>query len=66
MIIIGIDPGIKGAICILKDGKILDVFDMPTMPVGKKISPKLMAHRFTMKSIGICIAENIPFSTPKD
>ena len=36
MIIIGIDPGIKGAICILKDGKILDVFDMPTMPVGKK------------------------------
>ena len=36
MIIIGIDPGIKGAICILKDGKILDVFDMPIMPVGKK------------------------------
>jgi len=36
MLIIGIDPGINGAICILKDGKILDVFDMPTMPVGKK------------------------------
>ena len=36
MIIIGIDPGIQGAICILKDGKILDVFDMPIMPVGKK------------------------------
>ena len=36
MIIIGIDPGIKGAICILKDGKILDVFDMPIMPIGKK------------------------------
>jgi len=36
MIIIGIDPDIKGAICILKDGKILDVFDMPIMPVGKK------------------------------
>ena len=36
MLIIGIDPGIKGAICILKDGEILDVFDMPTMPVGKK------------------------------
>ena len=50
MLIIGIDPGIKGAICILKDGKILDVFDMPIMPVGKKISPKLMAHRSTMKS----------------
>ena len=36
MLIIGIDPGINGAICILKDGKILDVFDMPIMPVGKK------------------------------
>ena len=36
MLIIGIDPGIKGAICILKDGAILDVFDMPIMPVGKK------------------------------
>ena len=36
MLIIGIDPGLKGAICILKDGKILDVFDMPIMPVGKK------------------------------
>ena len=36
MLIIGIDPGIKGAICILKDGKILDVFEMPIMPVGKK------------------------------
>ena len=36
MLIIGVDPGIKGAICILRDGKILDVFDMPIMPVGKK------------------------------
>ena len=36
MLIIGIDPGIKGAICIFKDGNILDVFDMPVMPVGKK------------------------------
>tara|TARA_B100000989_G_scaffold298386_1_gene287441 strand:- start:4700 stop:5188 length:489 start_codon:yes stop_codon:yes gene_type:complete len=36
MLIIGIDPGIKGAICILKDGEILDIFDMPIMPVGKK------------------------------
>ena len=36
MLIIGIDPGIKGAICIFKNGIILDVFDMPTMPVGKK------------------------------
>ena len=36
MLIIGIDPGIKGAICFFKKGKILEVLDMPTMPVGKK------------------------------
>ena len=36
MLIIGIDPGIKGAICILKDGVVINVFDMPVMPVGKK------------------------------
>ena len=36
MLIIGIDPGIKGALCFFKNGKILDVLDMPTMPVGKK------------------------------
>ena len=50
MIIIGIDPGIKGAICILKDGKILDVFDMPIMPVGKKINPKSMVLKYIMRS----------------
>ncbi len=36
MLIIGIDPGISGSICFLKDGKILDVIDMPTMADGKK------------------------------
>ena len=36
MIIIGIDPGISGAICFLKNGNILDVIDMPTMTDGKK------------------------------
>ncbi len=36
MLIIGIDPGISGSICFLKDGKILDVVDMPTMADGKK------------------------------
>tara|TARA_B100000902_G_scaffold381723_1_gene418569 strand:+ start:169 stop:663 length:495 start_codon:yes stop_codon:yes gene_type:complete len=36
MIIIGIDPGISGSICFLKDGKILDVIEMPTMTEGKK------------------------------
>ena len=36
MLIIGIDPGISGSICFLKDGKIIDVIEMPTMVDGKK------------------------------
>ena len=36
MLIIGIDPGISGAICFLKKGKIIDVIEMPIMAEGKK------------------------------
>ena len=36
MIIVGIDPGITGAICFFSDGKVIDVIDMPTMAEGKK------------------------------
>ena len=36
MLIIGIDPGISGSICFFKDGKILEVIEMPTMTDGKK------------------------------
>ena len=36
MIIFGIDPGISGAISILKNKKVLEVYDMPTMIDGKK------------------------------
>ena len=36
MFIIGIDPGISGAICFMKDGKIIDVIEMPNMAEGKK------------------------------
>tara|TARA_A100001388_G_C28444869_1_gene345875 strand:- start:2 stop:496 length:495 start_codon:yes stop_codon:yes gene_type:complete len=36
MFIIGIDPGISGAICFFENGKILDVIEMPTMNEGKK------------------------------
>ncbi len=36
MIIIGIDPGISGAICVLKNGKIKELYEMPTMIDGKK------------------------------
>ena len=36
MIIFGIDPGVSGAISILENKKVLEVFDMPTMIDGKK------------------------------
>ncbi len=36
MFIIGIDPGISGAICFLEDGKITDIIEMPSMAEGKK------------------------------
>ena len=36
MLIIGIDPGISGAICFFENGEIKDVIDMPNMAEGKK------------------------------
>ena len=36
MKIFGIDPGLSGAICVLKEGKIVEVYEMPTMIDGKK------------------------------
>ena len=38
MIIFGIDPGVSGAICVLEggEGRIIEVYEMPTMIDGKK------------------------------
>ena len=36
MIIFGIDPGVSGAVSILRNKNVLDVFEMPTMIDGKK------------------------------
>tara|TARA_Y100000768_G_scaffold321484_1_gene257479 strand:- start:911 stop:1402 length:492 start_codon:yes stop_codon:yes gene_type:complete len=36
MKIIGIDPGLSGAIAILENNKVLRIFDMPVMSEGKK------------------------------
>ncbi len=36
MLIIGIDPGISGAICFFEDGQINEIIDMPVMADGKK------------------------------
>ena len=58
MLIIGIDPGIKGAICILKNGKILEVFDMPIMPVGKKNKSQVNASQIYNEIQKIVINED--------
>tara|TARA_Y100001970_G_scaffold215288_1_gene263334 strand:+ start:292 stop:786 length:495 start_codon:yes stop_codon:yes gene_type:complete len=36
MLIIGIDPGITGAICFFEDNEIKDIIEMPNMAEGKK------------------------------
>ena len=36
MKIIGIDPGLSGAIAVLEDKRVLSIFDMPVMAEGKK------------------------------
>ncbi len=36
MLIIGIDPGISGAICFFENGEIKDIIEMPNMADGKK------------------------------
>ena len=36
MIIFGIDPGVSGAICVLRKANQIEVYEMPTMIDGKK------------------------------
>ncbi len=36
MLIIGVDPGISGAICFFEDGQVKELIDMPVMADGKK------------------------------
>ena len=36
MLIIGIDPGISGAICFFENGEVKEILDMPNMADGKK------------------------------
>ena len=41
MKIIGIDPGLSGAIAVLEDNKVLNIFDIPVMSEGKKNKKQL-------------------------
>ena len=47
MIIIGIDPGINGAISIVENKKILEVYDTPTMIDGKKNKRQINSAQVT-------------------
>jgi len=47
MIIIGIDPGISGAISVIEKKKILEVYDTPTMIEGKKNKRQINAAQVT-------------------
>ena len=47
MIIIGIDPGISGAISVLENKKILEVYDTPTMIEGKKNKRQINSAQVT-------------------
>ena len=47
MIIIGIDPGISGAISIIENKKILEVYDTPTMIDGKKNKRQINSAQVT-------------------
>ena len=41
MKIIGIDPGLSGAIAVLENNNVLNIFDIPVMSEGKKNKKQL-------------------------
>ena len=47
MIIFGIDPGVSGAISVLENKKVLEVFEMPTMIDGKKNKKQVNGSQVT-------------------
>ena len=68
MIIIGIDPGIAGAICFFSEGNVIDVIDMPTMAEGKKNKRQVngrqifneitsIKNKYSTKKIGVVVEQ---------
>ena len=47
MLIIGIDPGISGAICFFKNGEVKEILDMPNMADGKKNKRQINSAQVT-------------------
>lgn len=68
---IGIDPGITGAICVLADGEIADVMDMPTLDVrGRdrvcaRVFENIIAScYFAYPGADVHVVTEIPFARP--
>tara|TARA_B100000963_G_scaffold104521_2_gene90520 strand:- start:22611 stop:23102 length:492 start_codon:yes stop_codon:yes gene_type:complete len=57
MKIIGIDPGLSGAIAVMENNKIIDIFDMPVMAEGKKNKRQLNSAQL-VNIIKKCIDSN--------
>ncbi len=57
MKIIGIDPGLNGAIALLEDNKVKEIFDVPVMPEGKKNKRQLNSAQL-VKMLKDIISEN--------
>ena len=47
MLIFGIDPGVSGAISVLENKKVIEIFDMPTMIDGKKNKRQINSAQVT-------------------
>ena len=47
MRIIGIDPGLSGAIAVLDNNKVLKIYDMPVMAEGKKNKRQINSAQLT-------------------
>ena len=47
MMVFGIDPGVSGAISVLENKKVIEVFDMPTMIDGKKNKKQVNGSQVT-------------------
>ena len=47
MIIFGIDPGVSGAISVLENKKVIEIYDMPTMIDGKKNKKQVNGSQVT-------------------
>ena len=60
-IIIGVDPGLTGAISFFNDGGLVDVIDMPIMAMGKKnqLNPYALTKALSEYTIRKAVIEKV-------